>query len=66
MPTSGKSKAEEFFYEDADGNRADAELHQPILDDGDHAKAQAVSRKVAKRLGLSDEQINKLMRKPAK
>jgi predicted ABC-type ATPase len=40
--------------------RADAELHDPILEDGDHAKAEAVSRKVAKRLGLTDEEIDKL------
>jgi len=62
---SGKSKAEEFFYETEDGTRADAELHQDILDDGDHATAQAVSRKVAKRLGLTDEQISRLF-KPKK
>ena len=64
MPTSEKSKAEEFFYE-KDGKRADAELHEPILADGDHARATAVSRKVAKRLGLTDEQIDRLM-KPKK
>jgi hypothetical protein len=63
MPKS--TKAEEFFYE-KDGKRADAKLHQDILDGGDHEAAETVSRRVAKRAGLTDEQINKLMRKPAK
>lgn len=64
MPTSAsreravpKSKAVEFFYLDDDHNRQDADLHQSILDEGDHAKARKVSAKVMKRLGLSEEQI---------
>jgi hypothetical protein len=55
-------KAQEFFYEDDTGTRQDAALHQVILDEGDHAAALAIGRKVAKRLGLSDAQIDKLMR----
>ena len=51
-------KLPELFY--YDGLRKDAELHNPILDDGDHEKADAVSRKVAKRLGLSDADIDAL------
>jgi hypothetical protein len=69
MPTSEtnpKSKppslAEEFFYEDENGVRQDAALHQDILDAGDHDAAMAVSRVVAKRLGLTDEQISKLLK----
>jgi hypothetical protein len=46
-----------FYY---DGLRADADLHNPILDDGDHAKAEAVSRKVGKRAGLSDADLDAL------
>lgn len=55
-----KHKAVEFFYLDDNHNRQDADLHQSIIDEGDHAKARAVSIKVMKRLGLSDEQIAKL------
>jgi len=47
-PPSGP--ATEFFYEDDDGKRADADLHNPILDDGDDEAARAVSRKVAERI----------------
>jgi hypothetical protein len=54
MPTSGKSK--EFFFW-RDHMRADDDLHEEILADGDHAKATAVGNKVAKRLGLSDADI---------
>jgi len=68
MPTSEKQngKAHELFYRDGP-LRADADLHNEILADGDHARAEAVSRAVSKRLGLSDQQIDRLMgRKPAK
>jgi hypothetical protein len=51
-----------MFYWDGP-MRADAALHQPILDDGDDAAAQKVSRAVAKRLGLTDAQIDRLMGK---
>jgi hypothetical protein len=61
-----KPKAEpELFYWD-DGLSADDALHQHILDGGDHAKAEAVSRKVAKRLGLTDQEYDRLLgKKPA-
>ena len=65
MPTSEKEKpkkAHEFFYRDGPF-RADANWHNEILADGDHAAAEAVSRQVAKRIGLTDEQIDRLMRK---
>lgn len=47
-----------FYYQDR--QRADAALHEPILASGNHAKAQAISRAVAKRLGLSDADIDAL------
>jgi hypothetical protein len=53
--------AEEFFYEE-DGAKKDAELHDPIIADGDHAAAHEVSRAVMKRLGLSDARINALLK----
>jgi len=40
---------------------ADAELHEPILDQGDHKTAEAVSRQVGRRIGLSDADIDVLM-----
>lgn len=63
MPTSENKKPErahEFYYRKR-GLRADDVLHQHILDGGDHEKAAAVSRKVAKKIGLTDEQIDRLM-----
>jgi len=57
MPTSPKeNKTEEFFYWQ-DHQRNDADLHEEILAGGDDDKAKAVSRKVMRRLGLSDEDI---------
>jgi hypothetical protein len=58
-------KAQEFFYRDGP-MRADADLHNEILADGDHAAAEAVSRKVSKRIGLTDAQIDRLMGKSTK
>src|SRR5262245_13096668 len=56
MPTLARSNNVFFYW--ADGGRRDDEgLHEPILDAGDHAAANAVSRKVAKKLGLSDADI---------
>jgi hypothetical protein len=52
MATSpkAKSEAQEFFYLDKDGKRADADLHNPILADGDDKAAKAVSDKVTARI----------------
>ena len=63
MPTSAPKKPRELFFW-RDHQAHDAELHTPILDDGDHAKAEGVSRKVAKRLGLTDADIEALYAKP--
>ena len=58
MPMSEKlkrkkqRKAQEMFYLDDDHRRQDAELHEPILADGDDAAAMAVSDAVRKRLGI--------------
>jgi hypothetical protein len=53
--------AREFFYL-KDRLKQDAALHEPILAEGDTATAYAVSRKVAKRLGLTETQIDALMK----
>jgi len=44
--------------------RADAALHDRILDDGDQEKAEAVSRARLKTRGLTDAQIDSFMGKP--
>jgi hypothetical protein len=70
MPTSAKAKrrrasddrATEMFYW-KDGRRADAAIHEDILNEGNQAAAQAVSRGVGKRLGMSDETLNRLFGK---
>jgi hypothetical protein len=66
MPMSGKKpgkprpQAKEFFYRDR-GKLCDAELHEPILAEGDHEAAVAVSRRVMKRLGIKQDRIDKLL-----
>jgi hypothetical protein len=70
MPTSEKPKpqpdaktpklAKDFFYRDGPF-RADEALHNPILEEGDHKTAEAVTRKRLKKRGWSDEKIDKLM-----
>jgi hypothetical protein len=57
MPMSGnpkrpQHKASEMFYIDEHGQRQDAEIHNAILDDGDHEAALAVSNAVRERLGI--------------
>ena len=51
---------DELFYKDKDGKKKDAALHEPILEGGDHAKAQQVGIEAARRAGLTEEQIAKL------
>jgi hypothetical protein len=46
--------------------RADADLHEEILSQGDHAAADAVSRAVAKRRGLSDSDVDALNKSRAR
>lgn len=61
MPTSEKPKNNSaWFYWDEDGRRADADLHNPILEAGDLKAAQKVSRAVAKEAGLTDADIDSL------
>jgi hypothetical protein len=55
MPS--QRSAQEFFDLDDDHQRQDADLHEPILADGDHAAALAVGKAVMMRLGLSAERI---------
>jgi hypothetical protein len=49
-----------FFYRTPEGKRADADLHEAILADGDDAAAIAISRRVAEELGLTAEEIEAL------
>ena len=53
-------KAEELFYQ-VGRKKQDAELHEAILADGDHASAEDVGRAVMLRLGISPERIDKLI-----
>jgi hypothetical protein len=57
-------KQRELFYWGDDHLAHDDALHNPILEQGDHAAAQAVSREVGKRLGLTDADIDALFAKP--
>ena len=57
MTAQHKKGSEEFFYRDADGKKQDAELHNAILDEGDHDAAKAVSDKIRARiLGKHEQQ----------
>ncbi len=69
MPTSGKPKQphsalsdlpKEFFYRDG-VLRADADLHNAILDGGDHEAATAVTRKRLKKRGWDDDKIDRFL-----
>jgi hypothetical protein len=58
LPKPPKTEAQEFFYLE-DGQKADADLHEFILDQGDDEAARAVSAKVAARI-LSPKRLAKL------
>jgi hypothetical protein len=49
-----RRRASEFFYYDDQNQRQDADLHNPILSEGDDAAALAVSEAVRKRI-LGDD-----------
>jgi hypothetical protein len=51
----------EFFYIERHKIQ-DAKFHESILADGDDAAARTVSDKVARRLGLTDDEIAALRR----
>lgn len=61
MPKQPKSEA--MFYWDR-GLRADAELHEPIITEGDSDAADEIGREVMRELGLSEEQIATLFARP--
>lgn len=50
-------------YYIGDHQRQDAEIHDPILADGDDAGAREISRGVMRRLGFSEEKITALLGK---
>jgi len=64
-PNPQPDRASEVFYRDHYA-RADADIHEAIIAEGDHAAANTVSRAVAQRLGLSPERIDKLLGSPLK
>ena len=51
---------DELFYNDKDGKKQDASLHEPMLAAGDHAKARQSGIEAARRAGLTEDQIAKL------
>ena len=55
----GRSPSREFCVRHPDGRISDAELHEAILA-GNHPEADAVGREVARRAGLSEDEIKKL------
>ena len=61
MPTSDERQSRKrdrggyLFYRDEDGEKQDAELHQEILDQGDHDAAREISRRVMERHGLDPD-----------
>ena len=57
------NKSDEFFVEQLDGSRTDAELHEPILAGGDLEKAFAASRRIMREIGLSEAEIDRLLGK---
>jgi hypothetical protein len=50
MATKPRAGGGELFYLDEHGNKQDAELHEEILREGDHAAAKAVSDKIKTRI----------------
>jgi hypothetical protein len=54
-------KSREFCVVHPDGRISDAELHEPILA-GDHLVVDEIGREVARRAGLSEDEIKKLYR----
>lgn len=55
--------SQEFCYVDDDGKRQDADLHNEILDEGEADVAEEQSRMVMQRAGLSQDQIELLLKK---
>lgn len=55
-PMSGN----EFFYKDKSGKKQDKDLHEAILEQGDHKAAAEVGKAVARRAGVSEDMITKL------
>ncbi len=53
-------KSREFCVVHPNGRVSDAELHEPILEQGDRARATEIAKNVARRADLSEEEIKKL------
>src|SRR5262245_19996579 len=51
----------EFFYTNEDGTKGDDWIHEEILADGDEVSARKISRKIARRVGLTATQIDLLL-----
>ena len=59
---SRDGKGKEFFYLDKDGKKTDAALHEEMLniDSAAEARVRNIGKQVARRAGLSEEQIANL------
>jgi hypothetical protein len=55
-----------MFYRPDGKTKQDADIHNGILDEGDHAAAEKSGRAAMERAGLSPERIEALMTKKAK
>lgn len=56
-----KSNVAKEFFSLVDGRRDDTKLHESILENGDHQVAEAQSREIMKKAGLTAEQIKSLL-----
>jgi hypothetical protein len=63
ITSNQKPKSDHSFFYWEKGRRQDAKIHEPMLA-GDHAKAKAIGRKVAKQLGLTDAELKSLYDEP--
>jgi hypothetical protein len=54
----------DLFYE-VDGVKQDADLHNAILDEGDHVKAVEVSRRLMESMGMPADVIEAVLGKLA-
>jgi hypothetical protein len=56
--------SDEFFYTDKDGNKKDAELHEPILNNPEAEKfARNQSREIALRAGIPVKSVDRILPK---
>jgi len=66
MPTSTKPRSDNEFFYIKDHRVQDQRLHDALIADGDETKARLVSDRVARRIGLTEEEIVALRPKTSK